>query len=32
MVKNAGFEVLTALVLKRSIIWDIMACSPLKMN
>jgi hypothetical protein len=27
-----GFEVLTAMVMKSSVFWDIMACSPLKAN
>jgi hypothetical protein len=27
-----GFEVLTAVVIKSSILWDIMPCSPLKVN
>jgi hypothetical protein len=27
---KTGFEVLTAVVMKRSIFWDIMLCSPLK--
>jgi hypothetical protein len=28
----AGFEVLTAVVMKSTVIWDIMPCSPLKVN
>jgi hypothetical protein len=27
-----GFEVLTAVVMKSSIFWDITSCSPLKVN
>jgi hypothetical protein len=27
-----GFEVLTAVVMKSSIFWDIMSCSPLKVT
>jgi hypothetical protein len=27
-----GFEVLTAAVMKRTIFWDIMPCSPLSVN
>jgi hypothetical protein len=27
-----GFEVLTAVVMKSSIFWDITPCSPLKVN
>jgi hypothetical protein len=27
-----GFEVLTGVVMKNSIFWDIMLCSPLKVN
>jgi hypothetical protein len=29
---NVGFEVLTAVVKKSSIFWDITSCSPLKVN
>jgi hypothetical protein len=29
---NVGFEVLTAVVMKSSIFWDIMPRSPLKVN
>jgi hypothetical protein len=29
---NVGFEVLTAVVMKRSIFWDITPCCPLKIN
>jgi hypothetical protein len=32
MVKIAGFQVLTAVVRKTSIVWDITPCSPLKVN
>jgi hypothetical protein len=28
----AGFEVLTAVVMKSTIFWDITPCSPLKVN
>jgi hypothetical protein len=28
----AGFEVLTAVVMKSSIFWDIMPCGPLEVN
>jgi hypothetical protein len=27
-----GFEVLTAVVMKRSILWDIMTCCPLEVK
>jgi hypothetical protein len=27
-----GFEVLTAVVMKSSVFWDITPCSPLKVN
>jgi hypothetical protein len=27
-----GFEVLTVVVMKSNIFWDIMLCSPLKVN
>jgi hypothetical protein len=30
--KNVGFEVLTAVVMKSTIFWDIKPCSPLKVN
>jgi hypothetical protein len=30
--RYAGFEVLTAVVMKSSIFWDITMCSPLKVN
>jgi hypothetical protein len=30
--KLVGFEVLTAVVMKSSIFWDITPCSPLKVN
>jgi hypothetical protein len=29
---NAGFEVLTVVVMKNSIFWDITPCSPLRVN
>jgi hypothetical protein len=29
---DAGFEVLTAVVMKSSILWDITPCSPLRVN
>jgi hypothetical protein len=29
---TAGFEVFTAMVMKTSIFWDIMPCSPVKVN
>jgi hypothetical protein len=29
---NVGFEVLTAVVMKGTIFWDITPCSPLKVN
>jgi hypothetical protein len=29
---SVGFEVLTAVVIKSSVIWDITLCSPLKGN
>jgi hypothetical protein len=29
---NVGFEVLTAVVMKSTIFWDITPCSPLKME
>jgi hypothetical protein len=29
---NLGFEVLTAVIMKSTIFWDIMPCSPLKVN
>jgi hypothetical protein len=28
----AGFEVLTAMIMKSAIFWDITPCSPLKLN
>jgi hypothetical protein len=31
-VKKVGFEVLTAVVMKSSILWNITHCSPLKIN
>jgi hypothetical protein len=30
--KHVGFEVLTAVVMKNTIFWNIMACSPLSVN
>jgi hypothetical protein len=30
--KNAGFEVLTAVVMKNFAFWDITTCSPLNIN
>jgi hypothetical protein len=30
--KVVGFEVLTAVVMKSSIFWDVSPCSPLKVN
>jgi hypothetical protein len=30
--KYAGFEVLTEVLMKSSIFWDITPCSPLKLN
>jgi hypothetical protein len=32
VTKCAESEVLTAVVMKRSILWDIKPCSPLKVN
>jgi hypothetical protein len=29
---SVGFEVLTVVVMKNSVIWDITPCSPLKVN
>jgi hypothetical protein len=29
---HVGFDVLTAVAMKNSILWDIMPCSPLKVN
>jgi hypothetical protein len=29
---RAGFEILTAVVMKNPLFWDIMPCSPLKIN
>jgi hypothetical protein len=29
---NVGFEVLTAVVMKSTIFWDMTLCSPLKIN
>jgi hypothetical protein len=31
-VEDVGFEVLTAVVMKSPIFWDITPCSPLKVN
>jgi hypothetical protein len=30
--KYEGFQILTAMIMKRSIFWDITLCSPLKGN
>jgi hypothetical protein len=30
--RNVGSEVLTAVVMKSTIFWDLTACSPLKVN
>jgi hypothetical protein len=32
LIYIVGFEILTALVMKRSVIWNIMPCSLLKVN
>jgi hypothetical protein len=32
VTKDVGFEVLSAVVMKRTIFWDIAPCSPLKVN
>jgi hypothetical protein len=32
MCIHVGFEVLTAVVMKSSVFWDKMPCSPLKIN
>jgi hypothetical protein len=29
---NVGFEVLTAVIMKNSIFWDIIWCNPVKIN
>jgi hypothetical protein len=29
---NVGFDVLTAVLMKNTVFWDIMPCSPLKIN
>jgi hypothetical protein len=31
LIQDVGFEVLTAVVMKSSVFWDIMPCSPLKL-
>jgi hypothetical protein len=31
-IKHVGFEVLTVVVMKSSVFWDITTCSPLKVN
>jgi hypothetical protein len=31
-LNSVGFEVLTAVVMKSTVFWDIMQCSPLKVN
>ncbi|PNF27679.1 hypothetical protein B7P43_G14588 [Cryptotermes secundus] len=31
-VKSVGLEVLTAMVMKSTILWDIAPCSPLNIN
>jgi hypothetical protein len=31
-IEFVGIEVLTAVVMKRSVFWDIISCSPLKVN
>jgi hypothetical protein len=31
-IKDVGFEVLTAVVMKSSIFWDITPCSPLNVK
>jgi hypothetical protein len=32
MLMSVGFEVLTTVVMKRTVFWDIISCSPLKVN
>lgn len=32
MSGELGFEVLTVLVVKSSILWDVMPCTPVKVN
>jgi hypothetical protein len=32
IIRNVGVEVFTAVVMKCTIFWDIMPCSPLKVN
>jgi hypothetical protein len=32
ITRYVGFEVLTAVVMKSTIFWDITPCSPLKVN
>jgi hypothetical protein len=29
---HVGFEILTVVILKSAVFWDIMPCSPLKVN
>jgi hypothetical protein len=31
-LNKSGFEVLTAVVMKSTVFWDIMPCSPLRVN
>jgi hypothetical protein len=31
-MKAVGFEVVTAFIMRSSILWDIAPCSPLKVN
>jgi hypothetical protein len=30
--KDVGFEIITAVVIRSSVFWDIMPCSPLRVN
>jgi hypothetical protein len=32
LVGHVGYEILTAVVMKNALFWDIMSCSPLKVN
>jgi hypothetical protein len=32
LIKYVGFDILTSVVVKSSIFWDITPCSPLKVN
>jgi hypothetical protein len=32
IISHVGYEVLTAVVTKASVFWDIMLCSPLKVK